>query len=180
MSRIGLQPIPVPDSVEVNIQGKEVSVKGPQGTLISRFHPDMIITLNEGTVHVARPSNERQHRSLHGLTRTLLANMVTGVSEGFQKTLELVGVGYRVQQAGDKVVLEVGLSHTVEVSPLPDTKLTIEGNNRVHVQGIDKQQVGEIAARIRSVRPPNTYTGKGIRYAGEHVRLKPGKAAKRI
>lgn len=179
MSRIGAKPIPIPKSVQIDVRENEVSVKGPKGTLTKRFHPDMTITLEDSVLKVARPSDERLHRSLHGLTRSLLANMVTGVNEGFQKTLDLVGVGYRVQQAGEKIVLELGFTHTVEVTPLPGTKLVAEGNNRIHVQGPDKEMVGEVAARIRAIRRPNAYTGKGVRYVGEAVRLKPGKSTKK-
>jgi large subunit ribosomal protein L6 len=180
MSRIGRSPIPVPSGVEVTINGTEVSVKGPKGTLSQAFHPDMKVSREDGFLKVGRPSDEREHRALHGLTRSLLANMVTGVSEGFSRTLELVGVGYRAQQSGDGVTLSVMFSHTVEIKPLPGVNLEVEGNNRIHVRGIDKQQVGEMAAQMRSVRPPNVYTGKGIRYANEIVRLKPGKSARRV
>jgi len=137
------------------------------------------VKVDDGVLRVSRQDDERQHRALHGLTRSLLANMVTGVNEGFKKTLELVGVGYRAQQAGEKVNLEVGFSHPVEVTALPGTKLVVEGNNRIHVHGADKQQVGALAAKIKAVRPPNAYTGKGIRYAGEYIKLKPGKATKK-
>ncbi len=179
MSRIGNKPIAVPDSVTVEINRTQVSVKGPKGELTSEFSPSMAITIYDGVVKVARESDEREHRALHGLTRSLLANMVTGVSQGFQKTLELVGVGYRAHQSGENVVFEVGFSHSVEMTPIPSTNMVVEGNNKVHVHGMDKQLVGELAARIKSIRPPNAYTGKGIRYAGEVVRLKPGKASKR-
>lgn len=180
MSRIGKNPIPIPPGVEVSIDGAEVTVKGPKGALTQRFHESMNISRVDGTLTVERPSDERDHRALHGLTRSLVANMVIGVSEGFVKTLDLVGVGYRVQQTGDHVTLSVMLSHTVEVKAVTDVTLEVEGNNRIHVRGIDKQQVGEIAAQIRKVRPPNVYTGKGIRYSNEVVHLKPGKSARRV
>ena len=156
-----------------------VVVKGSRGTLTQSFNPDISISQEGDFLRVARPTDQREHRAFHGLTRALLSNMVIGVSEGYRRTLELVGAGYRVQQSGDNVVLQVGYSHPVEIIPLPGLTLTVEGNNRVHVEGIDKQAVGEMAAQIRRVRRPNAYTGKGIRYAGERVRVKPGKAAGR-
>ena len=179
MSRIGSDPIPVPSGVEVKIAGSEVSVKGPKGSLQQAFNTSMKISSEDGTVKVERPSDERDHRALHGLTRSLLANMVTGVSDGFVRTLDLVGVGYRAQQNGPGITLNVMFSHSVDIDPAPGVELEVEGANRIHVRGIDKQQVGQLAARIRAVRPPNVYTGKGIRYAGEAVRLKPGKSARR-
>ncbi len=156
-----------------------VVVKGSRGTLTQSFNPDISISQEGDFLRVARPTDQREHRAFHGLIRALLSNMVIGVSEGYRRTLELVGAGYRVQQSGDNVVLQVGYSHPVEIIPLPGLTLTVEGNNRVHVEGIDKQAVGEMAAQIRRVRRPNAYTGKGIRYAGERVRVKPGKAAGR-
>mgnify|MGYP002846663242 CR=1 FL=1 len=143
-------------------------------------HSDMALSQENGVLKVTRPSDEREHRSLHGLTRSLVANMVTGVTNGYSKTLDLVGVGYRVQQTGDGISLSVMLSHTVEIKPLPGITLEVEGNNRIHVRGMDKQAVGQMAAQIRQVRRANVYTGKGIRYAGEVVRLKPGKSARRV
>lgn len=139
----------------------------------------MKVSRQDGTVTVERPSDEREHRALHGLTRSLLANMVTGVSDGYVKTLDLVGVGYRVQQKGDGVTLNLMFTHPVEVEPLPGITFEVEGPNRLHVRGIDKELVGQVAAKIRASRRPNRYTGKGIRYADEQVRLKPGKSAKR-
>ncbi len=180
MSRVGLMPITVPPGVEVNIKQGEVTVAGPKGELHRRFHPDMSISLDNNTLVVSRPSDGRVHRSLHGLTRSLLANMVEGVTRGFEKGLEIVGVGYRAEKAGDKLVIRIGFSHLVEVSPLPGVSLDIEGGNRIKVTGIDKEVVGEMAARIRAIRPPDAYKGKGIRYAGESVRLKAGKAGKAI
>ncbi len=179
MSRIGNKPIPVPSGVQVDINGSDVKVKGGQGELSFRFHGDMKILQNDHILQVERPSDEGQHRALHGLTRSLLANMVTGVSEGFQKDLELVGVGYRVQQSGTGITLSVMYSHQVDIDPPDGVTLQVESNNRITVKGIDKQKVGQLAAQIRKVRPPNIYTGKGIRYLGEQIRLKPGKSARR-
>ena len=163
----------------MTLDNGEVTVKGPKGSLTWALHPDMKVSRDNGDLVVQRPSDERHHRALHGLTRSLLANMVTGVSQGFAKTLELVGVGYRVQQNGAGVSLNVMLSHTVEIQPRDGITLEVGGNDRIHVRGIDKQVVGQTAAEIRAVRPPNVYTGKGIRYQGEQVRLKPGKSARR-
>lgn len=173
-------PIAVPPDVTVNIKEDKVTVTGPKGELNRLFNPDISITLHNNSLTVSRPSDGRVHRSLHGLTRSLLANMVEGVSKGFEKTLEIVGVGYRAEIAGDKLALRVGHSHPVEVSPLPGVSLATEGTNRIKVTGINKEAVGEMAARIRAIRPPDAYKGKGIRYAGELVRLKPGKAGKVI
>ena len=180
VSRVGLRPIPIPSGVEVKIEGKTVTVSGQRGSLNMVVHSDMVLSQENGVLTVTRPSDEREHRSLHGLTRSLVANMVTGVTNGYSKTLDLVGVGYRVQQTGDAISLSVMLSHTVEIEPLPGLTLEVEGNNRIHVRGIDKQAVGQMAAQIRQVRRANVYTGKGIRYAGEVVRLKPGKSARRV
>jgi len=180
MSRVGRMPITVPQGVAVNIKQDEVTVTGPKGELRRRFNPDMSITLNDDTLAVSRPSDSKVHRSLHGLTRSLLANMVEGVAGGFEKNLEIVGVGYRAEKAGDGLVIRVGFSHSVEVSPLPGVSLAVEGTNRIKVMGIDKEVVGEMAAEIRAIRPPDAYKGKGIRYAGESVRLKAGKAGKAI
>jgi len=179
MSRIGKKPIPVPAGVEVKIDDHRITVKGPKGSLEYEHNPDLSVTLNDNVLTVTRASDERRHRALHGLTRSLLANMVTGVSDGYQKTLDLVGVGYRVQQESEAIVLQIGYSHQITVQPLPGLSLVVEGNNRILVQGIDKQVVGEMAAQIKKLRTPNVYTGKGIRYTGEQVRLKPGKSARR-
>ncbi len=180
MSRVGRMPITVPQDVVVDIKKDGVTVTGPKGELCRRFNPDMSIALNDNTLVVSRPSDSRVHRSLHGLTRSLLANMVEGVANGFEKNLEMVGVGYRVEKAGDKLIIRVGFSHPVEVSPLPGISLTVEGVNRIKVMGIDREVVGEMAAEIRAIRPPDAYKGKGIRYAGELVHLKAGKAGKAI
>lgn len=179
MSRIGKMPIPIPNGVDVNIDGQQITIKGPRGELTHVVHPRISFEIANLEIAVTRSSDVPTDRALHGLTRALLANMVTGVSEGYQKNLELVGVGYRAQQNGDDVVLQVGFSHPVDVVAPAGVALTVEGNNRIHVEGFDKQSVGEIAARIRRIRPPNKYTGKGIRYSGEQVRLRPGKAAGR-
>ena len=178
MSRIGLLPIVIPENVVVQIKGNEVTVRGGKGELCRCFDPAISITLKDGNLIVMRPSNSRIHRALHGLTRNLLANMVKGVSEGFEKVLEINGVGYRAQKSGDKILLHVGYSHPVEFSPSPDVNITIEGLNRIHVGGIDKEAVGEVAAKIRAIRPADSYKGKGIKYAGEKLRLKPGKAGR--
>ena len=179
MSRIGKQPIAVPTNVEVKIDGSSVTVTGPRGELSNSFNSEMIISKRDGEISVERPSDESQHKAFHGLTRSLIANMVTGVSDGYEKDLELVGIGYRVQQTGKGVTLSVMLSHTVLIEPPEGVTLEVLEGNRIKVSGIDKQAVGQIAAQIRKVRPPNVYTGKGIRYAGEYVRIKPGKSARR-
>ncbi|MDY6916791.1 MAG: 50S ribosomal protein L6 [Chloroflexota bacterium] len=178
MSRIGKMPIPLPKGVEFSVKGSEVTVKGPKGELCGSFDPAMSVSVGDGVVTVSRPSDNRIHRSLHGLTRAILANMVEGVSSGFRKELELVGVGYRAQKSGEKVVLEVGYSHSVEIVAPAGVTVDVVSPQRLAVQGIDKVLVGDVAAKIRAVRPPDHYKGKGIRYAGETVRLKPGKSGK--
>lgn len=180
MSRIGRMPITIPAGVAVKINQGEVTVSGPRGELQRTFNTELSITRDNDTLTVLRPSDSREHRSMHGLIRSLLANMVEGVSQGFERGLEIVGVGYRAEQAGDGIILRVGFSHQVEVQPLPGVTLTVEGNNRIKVNGINKEVVGEMAARIRAIRPPDAYKGKGIRYAGEKIRLKAGKAGKAI
>ena len=178
MSRVGRQPIAVSPEVKVEIEGSHVTVRGPRGELSRDLHPDMRLDLEDGELRVTRPSDAPRHRALHGLTRALVANMVAGVQTGFTKTLEMHGVGYRAQQQGDRIVLSVGLSHTVEFSPPEGIVFELEGTNRIHVRGIDKEKVGQVAAEIRRVRPPEPYKGKGIRYLGERVRRKAGKAGK--
>jgi len=173
-------PITVPQGVTVSIKGDEVTVSGPKGELHRRFHSDMSINLDNDTLVVSRPSDGRMHRSLHGLTRSLLANMVEGVTKGFERGLGITGVGYRAEKAGEKLVLRIGFSHLVEIFPLPGVSLGVEGSNQIKVTGIDKEVVGEMAARIRAIRPPDAYKGKGIRYVGEVIRLKAGKAGKAI
>jgi len=178
MSRIGKQPIAVPQGVEVAVEQSRVTVKGPRGQLEQSFHPDMRIVLDDGTLRVERPDDERDHRSLHGLTRTLIANMVEGVTNGFEKRLEIVGVGYRAALKGSDLELAVGYSHPVTFRAPNGIQFEVPAANRVVVRGIDKQLVGEVAAEIRKVRKPEPYKGKGIRYEGEYVRKKAGKAAK--
>jgi len=180
MSRIGKAPIDIPQGVVVDIKRNKVVVTGSKGELSRSFNPDMKIKLDDNVLTVSRPSDGRQHRSLHGLTRSLLANMVKGVSQGFEKNLEIVGVGYKAEKAGEKIVLRIGYSHLVEMTPPSGISIDIEGVNKVKVKGIDREAVGQMAAEIRAVRPPDAYKGKGIRYAGEVVRLKPGKAGKAI
>ena len=180
MSRIGKALIDIPQGVVVDIKRNKVVVTGPKGELSRSFNADMKIKLDDNILMVSRPSDGRQHRSLHGLTRTLLANMVKGVNQGFEKELEIVGVGYKAEKSGDKLVLRIGYSHLVEMTPPAGVSIDIEGANRIKVKGIDKQAVGQMAAEIRAARPPDAYKGKGIRYAGEVVRLKPGKAGKAI
>lgn len=173
-------PIPLPEGVKVSIEKGVVTVTGPRGELRRRFNPEMGITLEDGKLLVSRPGDDKIHRSLHGLTRTLLANMVEGVTKGFNKDLEVVGVGYRAEKTGDKLVFRVGYSQPVEVSPPPGISLDVEGGNRIKVSGIDKEVVGEMAAKIQAIRLPDAYKGKGIRYIGEQVRIKAGKAGKTI
>lgn len=180
MSRIGNKPIPIPSGVDVKIQGSSVVVKGPKGELKGSFDQSISVGESDGSLIVQRASEESQIKAFHGLTRSLIANMVTGVHEGFNKSLELVGVGYRVQQSGKGITLNVMLSHSVTIQPQDGVTLQVEDNNKITVSGVDKQAVGQLAAEIRKVRPPNIYTGKGIRYAGEQVRLKPGKSARRV
>jgi len=179
VSRIGRKPVPVPENVEVKIEGSHVTVKGPKGQLSRTFHPDMKIALQDSQIVVTRPSDHRFHRSLHGLTRALLANMVEGVSKGFSKRLLIEGIGYRAEMQGQTLVLHVGYSHPVQIVPPPGITITVEkGAKTLTVEGIDKELVGEVAARIRAVRKPEPYKGKGIRYADEWVRRKAGKAGR--
>jgi large subunit ribosomal protein L6 len=178
MSRIGRKPINIPTGVTVNIDGGSITVSGPKGKLSRPLPAGMSINLEKNIITVSRPSDSKEHRSRHGLTRTLVANMIDGVSKGFEKTLEIVGVGFRAEKSGEKLVLRIGFSHTVEVTPLPGITFAVEGTNRIKVSGANKETVGEMAAEIRAIRPPDAYQGKGIRYAGETVRLKPGKAGK--
>ncbi len=179
MSRIGKLPIPVPAGVEVKIDGSTVSVKGPKGELTETFNKNMTISMNDDNqVIVERPNDERQNRALHGLTRSLINNMVIGVSEGFSKTLELVGVGYRASLKGDKLEMTLGYSHPVDVQAAEGIKFECPDATTIIISGVDKQLVGQTAAEIRSLRAPEPYKGKGIRYQGEHIRRKEGKAAK--
>lgn len=177
MSRIGRLPITVPAGVEVKLDGATLTVKGKNGTLTQTFHPDMIIKVEAGVITVERPSEEKAHKALHGLTRTLIANMIEGVTEGYKKELEVVGVGYRVSMAGTKLVLELGYSHKVEMEQPAGIKFEVQ-ETKITVSGADKQQVGQVAAEVRSKRPPEPFHGKGVRYADEHIRRKAGKAGK--
>ena len=178
MSRVGKMPIPVPQGVEVRIDGSHVSVKGPKGELSRDLNQEMRIEQSDGQVVVSRPSEQPRHRAMHGLTRTLVANMVVGVSDGFSKTLELQGVGYRAQMQGRDLVLAVGYSHPVQVPPPEGIEFEVEGTTRIIVKGINREHVGQMAADVRKIRPPEPYKGKGIRYQGEYVRRKAGKAGK--
>jgi large subunit ribosomal protein L6 len=179
MSRIGRKPISVPNGVDLTLGDRNsITVKGPKGTLSHQFHSDLKITRDDGVITVERPSDDRLHRSLHGLSRTLLNNMVVGVTQGFTKNLDITGVGYRASMDGKTLVLNVGYSHPVRIQPAEGVAFSVEANNRVVVSGYDKQVVGEEAARIRRVRPPEPYKGKGIRYEGERIRRKAGKAGK--
>jgi large subunit ribosomal protein L6 len=178
MSRVGRLPIPIPSGVEVTFEGQHARVKGPRGTLEHDVHPTISVSVDDGTVVVTRPSNAPTHRALHGLTRALLANMVTGVNEGFRKSLEIQGTGYRAELRGQNLILNVGYSHPVEIVPLEGAAFEVETPTRVHIVGIDKQVVGQQAALVRKQRPPEPYRGKGIRYQGEVVRRKSGKSGR--
>ncbi len=175
MSRIGKQPIPVPAGIVVNIEGNLITVKGPKGELSRQFHNEMIIEREEEKLLVKRPSDNKLHRSLHGLSRTLLNNMVEGVTKGFEKNLELVGVGYRAAKQGNKLVLTVGYSHPVEIEPEAGLEIEVPVPTKIIVKGADKERVGALAAKIRSVREPEPYKGKGIKYDKEYIRRKVGK-----
>ena len=178
MSRIGRMPVAIPAGVKVKIEGNQVTVEGSKGKLTRVFHPDIKIAQEDGKLVVTRACDNRLHRSLHGLSRSLLANMVDGVTKGFEKRLELTGVGYRAQKAGNKVTLQVGYSHPVEFDPPQGIDIVIDGTNKLRIVGVDKELVGETAAEIKRIRIPDSYKGKGIKYAGERLRLKPGKAGK--
>lgn len=176
MSRIGKLPIAIPAGVEVKLEGQDISVKGPKGALSRSLHNDMIIKIEDGRIVVTRPSDEKQHRALHGLTRTLINNMVEGVTKGYEKSLELVGVGYRASKQGNKLVLTVGYSHPVEFEPEKGLEIEVPAPTKIIVKGADKEKVGMLAANIRAVREPEPYKGKGIKYANEIIRRKAGKA----
>ena len=178
MSRIGRMPVAIPSGVKVKINGNEVTVEGSKGKLTRVFPPDVKISQEDGKLVVTRERDNRLQRSLHGLSRALLANMVNGVTNGFEKSLELTGVGYRAQKTGSKITLQVGYSHPVEFDPPKGIDILIEGTNKLRIVGIDKELVGETAAEIRRIKIPDSYKGKGIKYAGERLRLKPGKAGK--
>jgi large subunit ribosomal protein L6 len=179
MSRIGRLPIPVPGAVDIMIDGRIVTVKGPKGSLTHSVAAPIEVAQEDGTLRVSRPNDERLSRSLHGLTRTLIANMVVGVTEGYQKKLEIVGTGYRVQAKGSDLEFALGYSHSITVAPPAGVTFTVEAPTRFTVSGIDKQQVGEVAANLRKLRKPDPYKGKGVRYAGEQIRRKVGKAGKK-
>jgi large subunit ribosomal protein L6 len=178
MSRIGRMPVTIPSGVDVTIDGREVTVTGPKGKLSLEVAEPIEVSQRDGVITVTRPSDEGNVRALHGLSRSLVANMVTGVTEGYRKTLEIVGVGYRVQAKGPNLEFSLGFSHPVTVSPPEGITLRVETPTRLVVEGIDKQQVGEVAANIRKLRKPDPYKGKGLRYSGEHIRRKVGKAGK--
>ena len=178
MSRIGITPVVVPDGVDVTISGQSVAVKGPKGELDLDVREPISVSRENGSIIVSRPNDQRQNRSLHGLTRTLINNMVIGVTDGYSKRLEIRGVGYRAAMEGKSLLINVGYSHPVRMEPEEGIEFAVEGNTNITVSGVDKQLVGEMAARIRRVRPPEPYKGKGIRYVGEYVRQKAGKAGK--
>ena len=178
MSRIGRKPIVIPAGVDVKIDGNTVTVKGPKGELKQSFDPRIEISLDGGEINVKRSSDDKEYRSLHGLTRTLVNNMVTGVTEGFKKELEIQGVGYRAAKQGSDLVMNLGYSHQVVISDTDDIKIEVPSPNKIIINGIDKQKVGQFASEVRGKRPPEPYKGKGIRYVGEYVIRKEGKAGK--
>ena len=178
MSRVGKKPIVIPAGVTVTLNNNTVTVKGPKGELTRTFHSDITITVEENLVTITRPSDVKEHRALHGTTRAVLANMVEGVSTGFSRGLELIGVGYRAQKQGNKLVLNVGYSHPVEIEAEEGLEIEVPANTKIVIKGTDKERVGALAANIRGVRPPEPYKGKGIRYEGEFVRRKEGKTGK--
>lgn len=178
MSRIGKKPVEVPSGVTITLEGTLMTVKGPKGELKRDLHPDMKINLEENVITVERPSDNKEHRALHGTTRSLISNMVEGVTKGYERALELIGVGYRATKSGQKLVLNVGYSHPVEIVPEQGIEIEVPSNTKVIVKGIDKERVGALASNIRSVRLPEPYKGKGIRYEGEYVRRKEGKTGK--
>ena len=179
MSRIGLKPITIPAGVDVNVNGATVTVKGPNGTLSMDAHPNMTVSVERSEIIVSRPNDAKENRSLHGLTRTLIHNMVVGVTEGFKKNLEVNGVGYRVQMQGNKLVMNLGFSHQVTMEAPEGIKVECPSANAIVISGADKQMVGQFAAQVREKRPPEPYKGKGIKYAEEHIRRKEGKAGKK-
>ena len=178
MSRIGRKPIVIPQGVQVELNGNTVKVKGPKGELTQTVHPEIQLVLEDKTLKVERPSDEKKHRSLHGLTRTLVSNMVEGVTNGFSKALDINGVGYRAAKQGKNLLLTIGYSHPVEIEPLQGIEFEVPATNKIVVKGIDKQTVGQMAAQVRSVREPEPYKGKGIKYEKEVIRRKAGKAGK--
>jgi large subunit ribosomal protein L6 len=178
MSRIGRLPITVPSGVDVTIDGRHVTVSGPKGTLSRSLHPDITVSREDGTIVVTRPTEQKTHKQLHGLTRTLVNNMVIGVTDGYRKGLEITGVGYRATLNGKKLTLNLGYSHPIEIDPPDGISFEVENPTRLAVVGIDKELVGQIAAKVRATRKPEPYKGKGVRYAGEYIRRKAGKAGK--
>jgi large subunit ribosomal protein L6 len=179
MSRIGRKPITIPSGVNVTLENTLITVKGPKGSLSRELHKDMKVSVLENEISVERPSDNKLHRALHGTTRSVVANMVSGVTEGFAKSLDLVGVGYRANKSGDKLVLNVGYSHPVEITPESGIEFEVPTNTKIIVRGIDKERVGAMAAKVRSVREPEPYKGKGIKYEGERILRKEGKAGKK-
>ena len=180
MSRVGRLPIPLPKDVVVKIENGEVTVKGPKGELRRNLGSDISLSMEKNTLVVARANDERDVRARHGLMRALIANMVIGVTKGYEKGIDIVGVGYRVQKTGDKVVFNVGYSHPVEVSPAPGITFAVDGTTKLKITGIDKEAVGLMAAKIKAIKPHDAYKGKGLRYTGEKIKLKAGKAGKAV
>ena len=178
MSRIGKKPVVIPAGVDVKLDGNHITVKGPKGELALDFNPEISVEIQGAEIIVSRPSDDKLHRSLHGLTRTLISNMVTGVTDGYSKTLEVNGVGYRAQKQGKDLVMNLGYSHQVIVPEVPGITVEVPAANQIIISGADKQLVGQFAAEVRAKRPPEPYKGKGIKYADEHIRRKEGKAAK--
>ncbi|KHE72273.1 50S ribosomal protein L6 [Halobacillus sp. BBL2006] len=178
MSRVGLKSLEIPEGVEIIQDNNTITVKGPKGELTRTFHQDITVKVEDNVLTVERPSDHKEHRALHGTTRSLIGNMVEGVSKGFEKSLEIIGVGYRAQKQGETVVINAGYSHPVEVENREGIQIEVPSNTKVTIKGIDKELVGAVAAKIRAIRPPEPYKGKGIRYEGEHVRRKEGKTAK--
>lgn len=178
MSRIGLKPIEIPKDVEVKYENNHIHIKGPKGELERDIHPLVKVNIDGNILTVERANDEKFSRSIHGTTRSLINNMIEGVTKGFQKELEIIGVGYRAQKQGNKLVINAGYSHPVEIEPIEGIEFEVPKNTEIIVKGIDKQKVGSVAAEIRAIRPPEPYKGKGIRYKGEHVRRKEGKTAK--
>ena len=179
MSRIGRKPINIPAGVEVSFENSVMTVKGPKGTLTQKINPNMTVEINDGIIEVKRPNDDKQNRSLHGLTRTLIANMMVGVTEGYKKELQVNGVGYRCQKQGKQLVMNLGFSHNVVFEDTEDITIEVPGPNSIIVHGADKQKVGQFAAEIREKRPPEPYKGKGIKYVDEYIRRKEGKAGKK-
>ena len=179
MSRIGRKPINIPAGVEVKFENSVMTVKGPKGTLTQKINPNMTVEINDGIIEVKRPNDDKQNRSLHGLTRTLIANMMVGVTEGYKKELQVNGVGYRCQKQGKQLVMNLGFSHNVVFEDTEDITIEVPGPNSIIVHGADKQKVGQFAAEIREKRPPEPYKGKGIKYVDEYIRRKEGKAGKK-